>query len=139
VPAWLLDLGNTFEWVTPVALLFWIAQYTVLAPWWSQFTGTWQVVLALVITAIYIPSLMSLADPAGFATFAQTNWYHWTALFIVTFSAAAGMGLIVKWELVRRERKRTGRALLPAEMARRITVLETENAALRQRLGEASS
>jgi hypothetical protein len=136
MPAWLLDFGDAMEWITPIALLLWIAQYSVLAPWWSQFTGTWQVILALVIVAIYIPSLMAVADPAGYAHFAQAQWYQWLALCIVTASAVAAVGLIAKWESVRRLRKRTGRALLPAEMAARIRELDAEVASLRERLGE---
>jgi hypothetical protein len=123
------DIGDMAIWTASIAWLLWAVQYTVLAPWWHHVTGITLVGLALLTVATYAPSLMALADPGGFATFAGTTWYHWLATGIVIASAIFAVTRIGAWEYIRRHP-----GPLPSQMAERIAELETENAALREQL-----
>ena len=129
------DVGNLCIWLSSAAITIWIIQYTILAAWWRHVIGITLVGFALVTLAIYIPSLIALADPADFAQFAGTTWYHWLAICIVVSSAAFIITRIAAWDRIRR--RRGGRPVLPADMAARIAELEAENRHLRERLAEA--
>lgn len=130
------DVGNLCLWLSSVALVVWIIQYSVLAKWWKHIIGVTLVGFALVDLAIYVPSLMALADPAQFARFASTTWYHWLAIGIVTASAGFIITRITAWERIRR--RRDTEPVLPAHMSERIAELEEENRRLRALLAEAT-
>jgi len=126
------DIGDICLWLSSAAIAIWIIQYSVLASWWRHVIGVTLVGFALVTLAIYIPSLMALADPADFARFASTTWYQWLAIGIVFASAVFIITRIAAWERIRRHRH-DGVMVLPAHMAARIRELEQENADLRAR------
>ena len=126
------DTGNAALWLSGAAICIWIVQYTFLAAWWRSAIGVTLVGLALVDLAIFIPSLMALADPQDFANFATTTWYLYLTVGIVIASAAFLVTRIVTWERIRRRRK-AGEAVLPAHMAARIAELEQELEELRAR------
>jgi hypothetical protein len=136
MPAWLLDIGDAAEWVTAVAVIVWIVQYSLLARWWRDSIGITLAGEALAILAIFIPSLMALADPADYVHFATAPWYQWLALCIVVACAAFMVTRIVVWDQIRRQRGHTRPARLPSDMAARIASLQAEVAELRRRLGE---
>lgn len=108
----LKDGGDVALWASAIGILIWVIQYTILAKWWKNFIGITLVGEALCILAIYIPSLMALADPTDFASFAQTSWYLYLGFGIVTATALFIITRIITWEYVRRQR---GRAKLQAE------------------------
>jgi hypothetical protein len=130
----LSDIGNAALWASGAAIMIWIVQYSLLAPWWRSMIGISLVGLALVDLCIFLPSLMALADPADYAKFAQTRWYLYLTVTIVIASAVFVCTRIVVWEKLRRERKRTGRPALPTQMHARIVELEQELAACREQL-----
>ena len=124
----LQDAGDACLWASSVMIVAWVIQYSVLAPWWDNPIGITIVGEALCLLAIFVPSLLALADPAAFATFAQQTWYTYLTIGVVAATAVFLGTRIVTWELIRRRR---GTAGLPNGMAARITELETENARLR--------
>lgn len=126
------DVGDLCIWLSSAAIVIWIIQYTVLAQWYRNVIGITLVGFALVTLAIYIPSLIALADPADMAGFAATTWYRWLAICIVTASAAFIITRIAAWERIRRRREQE--PVLPAHMAARIAELEAENAHLQDLL-----
>src|SRR5215472_10626806 len=126
------DVGNLCLWLSSVALAVWIIQYSVLAKWWTSVIGITLIGFALVDLAIYVPSLIALADPADMANFASTTWYHWLAICIVVSSAAFIITRITAWERIRR-RRGDGRPVLPAHMAARIRELEQQLAECQER------
>ena len=132
------DIGNFCLWVSSAMIVIWVIQYSLLAKWWRNFIGISIVGLALCLLAIYIPSLMALADPVDYANFATTRWYLWLTVGIVIATMAFLGTRIITWEVIRRRRDHGRRVLLPAELMRRITELEAENACLQRRLGEGS-
>jgi hypothetical protein len=121
----LTDTGNAALWLSGAAIVIWVVQYSLLAAWWTSAIGVTLVGLALVDLAIFIPSLMALADPSDFAGFASTTWYLYLTVGIVIASAAFLVTRIVTWERIRRHRAR-GVPVLPAHMAARIKELEQE-------------
>src|SRR5215469_6857777 len=110
------DIGDICLWVSAAAILVWIIQYTVLAAWYRNVIGITLVGFALVTLAIYIPSLIALADPADMSNFASTTWYHWLAIAVVVSSAGFIITRIAAWERIRR-RRGDGELVLPAHMA----------------------
>lgn len=133
------DTGNTALWVAGAAIVIWIIQYSFLADWWKHAIGITLIGLALVDLAIYVPPLMALADPRDFAHFAATTWYLCLTVGIVVASAAFVITRIIVWERLRRERKRTGRPVLPVQMADRIAELEAQVAACKEQHGGVSN
>jgi len=127
------DVGNLCLWLSSIALAVWIVQYSILAKWWKHIIGITLIGFALVDLAIFIPSLMALADPADFARFANTNWYRILAVCILVASSAFILTRITAWERIRRHRD----PVLPTHLEERIAELEAENARLRERLAEA--
>ena len=127
------DIGNLCLWLSSAAIVIWVVQYTALARWWTTAIGVTLIGLAVVVLAIYVPSLMALADPHDFARFASTTWYHWLAIVIVVASCGFLITRIVAWERIRR--RRHTQLVLPAHMAQRIAELEAENARLRDGCG----
>src|SRR5215469_7597103 len=112
------DIGDICLWVSAAAILVWIIQYTVLAAWYRNVIGITLVGFALVTLAIYIPSLIALADPADMANFASTTWYRWLAISIVFASAVFMITRIAAWDRIRRQRD-DGELTLPVDMAAR--------------------
>lgn len=131
------DVGNLCIWLSSAAIVIWIIQYTILANWYRHVIGITLVGFALVTLAIYIPSLIALADPADMANFASTTWYRWLAICIVVASAGFIITRIAAWERIRRRRHEE--PVLPAHMAERIAELEAENRRLRELLADAST
>ncbi len=132
----LADIGDFCLWASSVMVVIFVIQYSVLASWWRNFIGITIVGEALALLAIYVPSLMGLADPAEFAHFAATRWYLYLTVAIVVATTLFLGTRILTWEAIRRKRNDSKAALLPSVMAERIDELETENDALRERLGE---
>lgn len=130
------DIGNVCIWATSIGIAVWVIQYSLLAKWWRNTIGITMVGNALCILAIYIPSLMALADPADYVHFAAARWYLWLAVVIVVATAVFIITRIVTWEVIRRQRNGGRNALLPAEMAARITELQAERDELRRQLDE---
>lgn len=130
----MLDEGDAALWWSSAVIVAWVVQYSVLAEWWRNLIGITIVGLAICLLLVYIPSLMALAWPEQFATFAQTVWYKWLAIVIVNATAVFMTTRIWAWEQVRRRRGVT--PLLPSDQAKRIAELETENAGLRQQIEE---
>ena|SRR5215469_5429503 len=126
------DIGDICLWISSAAIVVWIIQYSVLAAWWRSVIGITLVGFALVTLAIYIPSLMALADPHDMANFASSTWYRWLAIAIVFASAAFIITRIAAWDRIRRHRD-DGKFVLPAHMAARIAELEAQLAECQQR------
>ena len=99
------DVGNAAIWISSAGLVFWMVQYSLLAPWWRDSLGVTLIGEALIILLIYIPTLLALADPAGFTNFAQTRWYLYLTAAIVIGSMVFILTRIVVWERTRRRRK----------------------------------
>lgn len=139
-----LDEGNICLWLSAVAIIVWLGQYTMLVDWWknapgargTRWIGITIVGLALCLLVIYIPSLMALAWPGRFAGFASTTWYRILAVVIVNASAVFILTRVATWEYLRRQRTVNG-PTMPQELAGRLAELEAENAWLRERLAEA--
>ena len=129
------DAGNAAIWVASAGIVVWIVQYTILTKGrnWRDIIGVTLVGEALVILAIYIPTLMALADPVRYAHFATTRWYLYLTVGIVVATAVFIVTRIATWEYIRRQRNPG--TLSPVQ---RISELETEVAELRARLGETS-
>lgn len=127
---YVLDEGNAALWLSSLAVVLWVVQYSILARWWRNPIGITIVGLATCLLVIYIPSLMALALPAQFAGFASTTWYQWLAVIIVNATAVFMIARIVTWERLRRHR----RDVFPQNAIERIEELEAENAALRAQL-----
>jgi hypothetical protein len=106
----LTDIGNVCLWGSAVLIVAFVVQYTTLAAWWRSPIGITIVGLDLCILAIYIPSLLALADPGDFARFATTRWYTLLAVGIVVATFLFGATRIITWEYLRRKR----RHLLPS-------------------------
>ena len=119
------DIGNAALWASGAAIIIWVVQYSLLAPWWRSAIGITLIGLALVDLAIYIPPLMALTDPADFTSFATTRWYLYLTVTIVVASAAFLVTRIAAWERIRRHRN-DGKMVLPAHMAARIRELEAQ-------------
>lgn len=102
----LTDVGNFCLWGTAIALLIWIIQYSLMEDWWRNAIGIRLVGLAVCVIAIYIPSMMALADPRAFASFGSTLWYHWlvVGILVATFSFAT-LGVIT-WDRIHRQQKK---------------------------------
>lgn len=130
----LADIGDFCLWASSAMIVIFVVQYSLLAKWWANFIGITIVGEALALLAIYIPSLMGLADPAAFAHFAQARWYLYLTVGIVVGTTLFLGTRIVTWEYVRRQRG--GSPLLPGDQAARIAELEAEVAGLRERLGD---
>lgn len=101
----LTDAGNAAIWISSVGIVVWMIQYTALAPWWKDTLGVTLIGEAVVILLIYIPTLMALADPAGYANFAQARWYLYLTVAIVLATALFVLTRIVVWERTRRQRR----------------------------------
>jgi hypothetical protein len=129
------DAGTAAIWAASIGIVIWIVQYSLLARWHRNFIGITMVGEALCILAIFIPSLMALADPADYAHFAQTTWYLWLSAGVVMATALFVFTRIATWEYIRRQRGAKS-ALSPGEMAARMAALEAENISLRELLGE---
>jgi len=128
----LTDIGNAALWASGAAIIIWVVQYSLLAPWWRSAIGITLIGLAFVDLAIYIPPLMALADPRDYAGFASTRWYLYLTVGIVVASAAFLITRIAAWERIRRHRD-DGKFVLPAHMAARIAELEAQLAECQQR------
>jgi hypothetical protein len=125
------DTGNAALWLSGASIVIWIVQYSLLAAWWRSAIGVTLIGLAVCMLAIYIPSLMALADPADYAGFASTTWYLYLTVGIVVASAGFQVTRIVTWERIRRRRYH-GHLMLPADLITRIAELEAELEACRQ-------
>ena len=98
------DLGDIAIWISSIGIVIWVVQYSLLSPWWKDTIGITMIGEALIILAIYIPTLLALADPAGFAGFATAGWYLWLTAAIVIAGAVFIVTRIVVWERIRRQR-----------------------------------
>jgi hypothetical protein len=129
----LADIGNFCLWGSSVLIVVFVVQYSLLARWWANPIGVTIVGLDLCILAIFIPSLLALADPAGFAHFATARWYLFLTVGVVVATFLFAATRIITWEAIRR--RRSG-VLLPGAMAARIAELEDELAEFRERHGQ---
>lgn len=125
----LADIGNVALWLSAVGIVAWIVQYSVLARWHRNPLGVSLVGMEIAMLAIYAPSLMALADPADYATFATTRWYLYLTVGIVVATAAFVVTRIAAFEWIRRQRGVGGLAANG-----RVAELEAEVARLRERL-----
>lgn len=96
------DVGNVFLWLASIFIVIWVVQYTILAPWWRDFVGVTMVGEALCLLAIFIPSLIQLADPHE--VFVGTRWYLYLSVFVVAFSCFFMGTRIVVWDRIRYSR-----------------------------------
>ena len=103
------DLGDVCIWASSVMIVIFVIQYSVLASWWRGAIGITIVGEALCLLAIYVPSLLALADPGDFAGFAQSTWYRLLAVGIVAATTVFMATRIITWELLRRRRALNGR------------------------------
>jgi len=102
------DMGNVAIWGSTVLLVFFLAQYSRMDPWWSNPVGRLIVALAVIPVVIFIPSLIALADPA-FTGFGTSLWYRWVAIWTVIFTFVTALAIVVTWERARRARSRIER------------------------------
>jgi hypothetical protein len=99
------DIGDAALWISTIGILVWIVQYTVLAKWWKNAIGVTLVGEAIALFLIYLPNILALADPLKFASFAQTRWYLYLSVGIVTGTAVFIVTRIITWEHIRRQRE----------------------------------
>lgn len=100
----LTDLGDFCLWGSSALLVIFTVQYSLLAKWWRNPIGITIVGLDVCLLAIYVPSLLALADPGGFAHFASARWYLYLTVGIVVATFLFVATRVVTWELIRRQR-----------------------------------
>jgi hypothetical protein len=101
----LTDIGNFCLWGSSVLIVIFAIQYSLLAKWWRNPIGVTIVGLDLCILAIFVPSLLALADPGGFAHFATARWYLFLAVGVVAATFIFTATRIITWEYLRRKRR----------------------------------
>jgi|SRR5262250_1156449 len=124
------DIGNLCLWITAIAIVTWIIQYTWLTRGrnFRNIIGVSLVGFAVVTLAIYVLAILSLADPSDYSRFAGTHAYRWLATVILFSSSVFIITRIVAWEQMRRRGHATR-----SRAAARIAELEAENQLLRER------
>ena len=98
------DIGDFLLWGSSALLAVFVIQYSVMADWWRNAIGITIAGEALCLLAIFVPSLLALADPAGFARFATQTWYLLLSVGVVFLTFAFTLTRVVTWERIRRQR-----------------------------------
>lgn len=91
------DWGDISQWIATAGLVLFLTLYTIFAKWWKHPVGWVVNVFVISLVLILIPSLMALADPAGFIHFADSNWYKVLETCNLTFLVAAALTGNIVW------------------------------------------
>lgn len=80
-----------------ISIVFWIALYTALAPWWRNSIGRTIVIKSVIIAMIFIPTMLSLFFNLNRFDSRITGWVDAILIFLVT--PAMIWRSIVWWKL----------------------------------------
>lgn len=102
------DWGDLAQWLGGSLLVLFMLNYTRHTPWWKHPVGWVVNIFALSLVLIIAPSVAYLADPAGFANFANTTWYKVGETLNLTFLVGAALTGVIVWQHLHKQQRLPG-------------------------------